>query len=87
MSLPPEISGNLASACLALIATGVGYIARKAHVMGEQVGRVYRTLFGEEGNPGIIADHRAVKAQVEKHERRFTRIEAQLNIEERRDHD
>ncbi len=87
MALPPEISGNIASICLTLIVAGVGYIAKQAHTISQQVGKVYRTLFGEDGDSGMHVAVAMHEARLNKHDKKFIRIEAAVGIEERREDD
>jgi hypothetical protein len=87
MSLPPEITGNIASIALTLLVAGVGYIARQAHTISIQVGRVYRTLFGEDGTSGMHVQMQEHRSELDDHGERIIRMETELKIPRNRTRD
>lgn len=87
MALPPEISTNLASIALTLIVAGVGYIARQAHTISQQVGKVYRTLFGEDGASGMHVQMQEHRDELEDHGERIIRIEEKVGVPRSRHRD
>lgn len=88
MLADPTVSSDLykmfMSSGVTLIGAGVAYIARQAHTISQQVGKVHRTLFGEDGESGIhvaVAQHGQKLTEVD---RRLERIETTLDLKERR---
>ncbi len=85
LSISPDTYGKLVGGAITLALTLLTYIARQAHNISDKVGKVSRTLFGEDGAGGINKQVDRLDRRADGHENRLIRIETHLGIEERRE--
>jgi hypothetical protein len=80
MNIPPEWLGHLAGAAQSLIVLGVGYVARTAFSLNKRTERLERILTGEDGTNGLRSTVNAIKATVDEHDRKHTRLSIEIGV-------